>query len=455
MSSLFGAMSIALRSMLIQQSAISVTANNVSNINTEGYSRQRADLVEADAVFDGNHMVGTGVKLDDIVSLRDRVLELRLQQEKQQQGSLGAQVGALQDVETLFSADAANIGDSINSFFNSLSELSTNAASIPLRQSVMMSGNNLSSIFRNSASTLQQRQFSLDLDIQQSVQQINEMTAQIAELNKKIATSAHGSEMGTFEDQRNILLQRLSEQIDNNVIIADDGLAVTTKDGTALVLGGGAVPLSVGKRSNGATRIFSGTEDITDSIRNGKLAGFLRVREQVIPGILSDLDTLAGNIASAVNNIQHQGIDLNGNPGGDFFAAPPPGNVGAAAAFQLNLHSPQELAASLDGTLGDNANVNAILALRTQNFVQGSSPADFYSKLTFNLGSELLNAKSELNASELVMGQLADQRGAISAVSLDEEAANLIRYQRAFEAAARVLSVLSDLTDISVHLGSN
>src|SRR4051794_11074325 len=98
MSSLFGTVSIALRAMMAQQAAVSVTANNVANINTEGYSRQRAELVEDEAVFDGSHMVGTGVKLQQITSLRDRVLQLRIQDEKQRQGSLQAQVNSLQDI---------------------------------------------------------------------------------------------------------------------------------------------------------------------------------------------------------------------------------------------------------------------------------------------------------------------------------------------------------------------
>lgn len=454
MSSLFGSVSIALRSMMAQQAAISVTANNVSNINTEGYSRQRAELIEADAVFDGSHMVGTGVKLEQITSLRDRVLQLRIQDERHQQGSLQAQVTSLQDIETLFSSDTSNLGDSINKFFNSVSDLSTNASSVPLRQSVLMSARNLANIFRSSAATLQQRQFSLDLDIQQSTSEVNEITAQIAELNHKIAfNSGTAAEMGSFEDRRDLLLQNLSSLIGTQVIKSDDGLTVTMKNGTALVLGDKATPLTIARQGDGSVRIMSDGQDVTNQMAGGKLSGLLTVREQVIPALLADLDTLAGSIANAVNTAHRNGADLDGNAGTDFFAPPSAGNKGAAAALQVNLSDPRQIAASSDGSAGSNGNLNSILDLRNRAIVQGDTPIDFYAKVAFQLGSQLSNAKSELDASELVSEQLSDQRGSISGVSLDEEAADLIRYQRAYEAAARVLSVISDLTELSVNLG--
>src|SRR4051812_22172903 len=154
MSSLFGSISVAMSSMLAHQSAISVTANNVSNINTPGFSRQRAELSEGAAVLTGTRMVGTGVIMNQITSLRDHVLELRIDAEKQQQGSLQAQVDSLGDIEVLFSANTETLGDSINKFFNSLSELSSNPSSIPLRQSVLMNASNLANRFQNTATTL-------------------------------------------------------------------------------------------------------------------------------------------------------------------------------------------------------------------------------------------------------------------------------------------------------------
>jgi flagellar hook-associated protein 1 len=454
MSSLFGSVSIALRSMLAQQAAISVTTNNVSNINTPGYSRQRVDLIEADAVFNGQQMVGTGVDLQGITSLRDRVLELRINDEKRQQGSLQGQVRALQDIETMFSSDTNTLGDDINQFFNSISELSADASSVPLRQAVLTAGGNLATRFQLTATTLKQRESSIDLEVQQSVQHVNEITGEIAKLNLRIAeSSTTGSEASSFEDRRNLLLQDLSTEIGNKVTVADDGFTVTAANGSTLVLGHQAVPLTVSRSQDGSPCIMSEGQDITSAISGGQLQGLLNVRDKVIPDMLANLDTLAGSISTSVNGIHRAGFDLDGNAGGDFFAPPPGGNLGAASTIALAISDPRKLAASTNATAGDNANLNQLLDLRQQPAVNGQRITEYYAKIAFDLGSKLSNAKSELDASDLISQQLANQRGGLSGVSLDEEAANLVRYQRAYEAAARVLSVLSDLTEISVNLG--
>ncbi len=427
---------------------------NIANLDTPGYSRQRADLQESAAIFDGQHMFGTGVELDQIVSLRDRVLNLRIQDERQNQGALQAQVSSLQDIEPLFSSQTENLNDAISKFFGSISDLSTNAASVPLRQAVLISAEDMTARFRSASTTLQQRQFSLDLDIQQAADQVNQITSQIAYLNSKIAGClAKSTEKGSFEDQRDQQLEVLSNLIGNQVILADDGLAVTTQDGTPLVLGGHSTPLTASRQADGSVRIFSDGQDITDNITGGKLGGLITARQQTIPAIQQQLDTLAASIATAVNTTHLNGTDLNGDPGTEFFVAPAANGSGAAAGFKIKITDPRKIAASLDGTAGDNANLNAIFNLETQPIVQGDTPSSFYAKIAFGLGSQISNASSELAASEAVAEQLNNQRGAISGVSLDEEAANLIRYQRAYEAAARVLTVISDLTEISVNLG--
>jgi len=455
MSSLFGSMSIATGAMLVEQAAISVTANNVSNIDTPGYTRQVAELSEAEPHFDGTCMVGTGVSLEQITSLRDRILELRVQDENQQQGSLQAQVSSLSDINLEFSTQNANIGDALNKFFDSLSSLSPDPSNISLRQSVLMSAQNLASQFQSTSNLLHQRQFSVELEIQQAVDQVNGITSQIADLNQKITTSGTPEDQqGTFVDQRNLLLQNLSSLIGNHVIQGDDGLTVAAPDGTPLVVGSKAYAIDTSKDPNGNTLLEVGGHDITDSQSGGSIQGLLQVRQQTIPSILAGLDAIAYNLATNVNSLHAQGTDLDGNPGADFFVAPT-SESGAAAAMAVRITDPRQIAASTDGSTGGNSNLNALTDLRNEPIVNGSSVVDAYSNLTFQVGSQLAEAQSGLQNAEAMSQQLSDQRGAISGVSLDEEASNLIRYQRAYEAAARVLSVISDLTEVSVNLGKS
>jgi len=456
MSSLFGSMSIATGSLLAEQSALAVTANNVSNINTPGYSRQQPDLVEGDAYFNGSQMVGTGVVLKQITSLRDNVLELRIQDEMQQQGSLDAQVNSLSDVNLQFSTENSNVGDAINNFFDSLSNLAPDPTDSSLRQSVLVSAQDLANQFQSTSNQLTQQQFNLNLQVQQAVAQVNQTTAQIAALNQKISSSGESQDqLGTYVDQRNVLLQNLSSLIGNQVVTADDGLTVTACDGTALVVGGQSFTVGYSTAADGSPQVSVGGHDITDPSAGGSINGLLNVRNQVIPGILSNLDSIASNLIASVNKVHEQGTDLNGNTGVDFFVPAPANGTGAAASFAVNITDASQIAASSDGTAGSNGTLNSLIDLRRQGIVNGDTPTDAYSKLTFQVGSALANAQSDQQSAEAMVQQLNNQRGAVSGVSLDEEASNLIQYQRAYEAAARVLSIISTLTEDSVNLGNS
>src|SRR5581483_10793948 len=186
MSSLFGSMSIALRALLAQQGALQITANNMANVDTPKYSRQRPNMLETDPIWDGNLLLGTGVTLQGIVSLRDNVLELRLDEETQQQGQLSAFVNGMKQVETMFSGNDGEIGDSISKFFTSLEKLSTDPTSIPMRQGVLQAGDNLATAFRRTSANLGALRGNLDLGVEQAVNEVNRVTAQISQLNGQI-----------------------------------------------------------------------------------------------------------------------------------------------------------------------------------------------------------------------------------------------------------------------------
>jgi flagellar hook-associated protein 1 FlgK len=199
--------------------------------------------------------------------------------------------------------------------------------------------------------------------------------------------------------------------------------------------------------------IFAQGSDITGKLTSGKLAGLLAVRDQKIPGILADLDTLAAGLANAINTAHRAGFDLTGTAGGDLFAPPPASGPGAAASMAVLISDPSLLAASSDGSPGSNGNLAALAGVRNQAIIAGQSPTDFYANLVFRIGSDVANGTAESEASDLILRQLENQRGSLSGVSLDEEAANLVRYQRAFEAAARVVTTVSEMLDTAVNLG--
>jgi len=455
MSGLFGTMSTALSALQAEQGALEATTNNVANANTPGFSRQRAIMVESDPVVQGSLSFGTGVSLQ-LQSLRDPILELRLNQETQQQGQLDAQVSAMQQIETMFSSDSGDLGSLMTSFFNSVDQLSTDPSSMPLRQGVLTAAGNMANGFRNTARNLQQQQSNIDLNVGQTVDQVNVLTKQIADLNGEISGMQNLSEdPSTFLDQRTNLIRQLSQLVDVAVVQSDNSIAVTTSAGTALVEGQQSFNLSTQLSNTGVQEVMAQGADITSKISAGKLGGLIQVRDQTIPSILGQLDTLAGGLSTALNAANRSGSDLTGTAGGALFTAPPASGTGAAADMTLLITDPSLLAASSDGTPGSNGNLAKFTAVSTQTIASGQTPTDYYANLVFQIGSDVSNGTAESDASNLILQQLQDQRASLSGVSLDEEAANLVRYQQSYSAAARVVSTLNDLLDTAVNLGKD
>jgi flagellar hook-associated protein 1 FlgK len=293
-----------------------------------------------------------------------------------------------------------------------------------------------------------------DEGIVQAVADINQLATQIAKANSEVARMQNiGGDSSSFEDQRTELVRKLSQLVGVSVVPGSEGLSLTTADGTALAVGDRAFQLDTGFDSRGKVCISSSGHDITAGITGGQIGGLLRARDTELASVTEDLNALASGLATSVNSVHHSGFDLNGDAGEDFFSES--AGADAAANIRLLVSDPRKLAASADGTIGDNKNLAALQAVRTATAIRGQSPIDFYSSMVNRLGNDLERAKSEQEAGDLVLTQLSNQRSAVSGVSLDEEATNLIRYQRAYEAAARVVSAVDEMMQTAINLGRN
>jgi len=457
MGTLSSSMSIALGALQNNQEALDVTSNNISNQNTQGYSRQVVNFSEGATVQFGSLQFGTGAQIDNIQSIRDQVLDFRIANETSTQSSLDTYVTSMNQVQANFN-EAAGTGlqSAISGFFNSLSQLSTDPSNVSLRQAVITAGQNLTSSFNSAATNLNSMQGSANQQVAPEVQQVNTLASNVAALNIKISQAqASGQNTGAMEDQRNQLIQQMSGLVNISLIQGDHGtINIATAQGASLVVGGQQFNLSTATNTTtGQTDILSSDgRDITSGITGGSLGGVIRVRDQSIPQLTSQLDTLASGIATAVNTTQAAGTDLNGSAGQKFFTIPT-GVPGTAQNIQMNLTDPAQIAASLNGSTGDNANVVAMSQLQNQNIVNGDTPLDYYSNSVAQLGSEIQQATTQGTTQDNVVQQLQAQRQNVSGVSLDEEAANLIQFQRAYQAAARIVNVVDEMTQTAINLG--
>jgi flagellar hook-associated protein 1 FlgK len=454
MSGLNGSLSIALSALSASQQELATASNNVANANTPGYSRERADLAAGDPVLQGEFTYGTGVVLQKLESLRDPILEIQLNQQTQQQSRLDASLTQLQQLQTQFGNASTGIGADISKFFNSLQQLSPDPSNLELRQSVLTAANNLATDFNTTANNLQSQRSNLDLNVVQSVDQVNTLTAQIASVDQQIASlqNAH-QDAGSLVDKQTSLIRQLSGLVDVSVIPTDKGITVALSNGTTLVSGSQSFALSTQLGTDSVQHVLAGAQDITGSLKGGSLAGLLQIRDQEIPGLGSKLDQLAAGLATALNTANAAGFDLNGAAGGNLFVPPPTGGVGAAAALKVNITDPALIAASSDGTVGSNGNLAVLSAVATQSVANGQTPIDAYSSIVFQVGNDTSNTSADSDSSNLILQKLGDQRGSISGVSLDEEAANIIKYQTAYQAAARVVSTINSLLSDAVNLG--
>jgi len=458
MSGLYGTLSIALSALATSQQALETTSNNVANANTEGYSRERVVLEPGAPVTFGSLSLGTGVVLDKIESLRDPILEIQLNQETQQQSRLDAELQQLQQIQTAFSSATSGIGADITNFFNSLQQLSPDPSNLALRQAVLTAAGNLATDFNAAANNLATQRSNLNQTVVQDVGEVNTLTAEIANLSRQISILQNLHEDASpLVDQQTSLIRQLSGLVDVQVIPTDQGISLMTSNGTALVSGIQSFALSTQIASDGTQHVMSGTRDITGSLMGGSLAGTIHIRDQEIPGVLNQLDQLAAGFSNAINAANAEGYILSDSEpptlGGNIFTTPPVGVTGAAAAMQVAITDPTLIAASSDGTPGSNGNLANLSAVHDQAVANGQTPLDFYSNLVFQVGSTTSNTSADADAASQILQQLNDQRGSVSGVSLDEEAANMVQYQTAYQASARVVSTVDALLADAVNLG--
>ena len=460
MGNLNGILSLASQALLADQGALQVTSNNIANANTPGYSREVPVFDEAPSMDQAGVEYGQGVTLAQVNGIRDQVVELGLQQALQQQGQINSNLQSLTQVESLFNeAQGAGLQAPLSQFFNSLQSLSTNPTDPSLRQSVLSAAQTLAGAFNQASAGLSQVQTGLNQSIPQTVTEINQLTAQIAQLNGQVE-SAQGSGANPSEliDQREQLIEQLSGLVGVNNIKASDGsITLTTSSGALLVAGQEYYALSTAPTSSGNQDVFSQGQDVTSGLTGGTLGGYLQALNQGVTPAQNNLDNLAANIISAVNSQQQAGYDLNGDPGTNLFS-PLSGtsDAGAAAQMSVAISDPSKIAASSDGTPGNNGNAIAMANIENQSLagLGGQSVMDYYSNFVTGIGNQVQQATNQQTAEDLVVQQLQNQKASVSGVSLDEESANLIQYQTAYAASARVVSVVSQIAQLAISLGT-
>jgi len=464
-----GLLEIGKKGILAHQASIAVAGHNIANVNTPGYSRQEAVLATTRPQSAGAGQVGTGVFVTTIRRDYDIFINEQLIQEGSGFGELSSRESALSKVEMLFNDESGvGLNDDINRFFSSIHDLAANPTGYVERSSFISSGEILAGTINSLSSNLKDLRASLDEEIKGTVQEINILTSRIAELNENILHAESGSIVANdYRDERAQLMRELSGKIDISFYEAEDGrVAIQGKGGFLLVQANRSYELDTATNLEGHVDLFSigsggSSVNITSMIGSGELGGMLEVRDKDIPGYLAKVDELAYTLTVEVNNLHSNAYALDGvTTGLDFFAdlsglVSPPAGAAEQMALSADIIDPASIAAALNpASPGDNGNALAMADLQLLNLLSGGTATfdGFYNGLAAEIGVDLNSVSSRLSHQESMIRQLEMRRESVSGVSLDEEMADLVRFQHAYEASARLISIADEMLETVIGL---
>ncbi len=471
MSRIWAMMDTGKRAMMNSQTALQTVSHNIASKNVEGYSRQRVELQTNEPTGEGNLRIGNGAKAVKIVRINNPFIEKQLEQEGNVLGEKKARSGLMARVEQVFNEQTdKGLNKYMGDFFNAYREMSNSPENLALRDQVKQSGQFLAQDFQRVSGQLRKIQDESDFEIHNIVTQVNDMTREIASLNQKIASvEINGVTANDERDRRDLLVKDLAQKLDIRYAESKNGELTVTTAGNAVLVSGSeqrdlAVAPSPSRKGKGEGNVDIFYKDtahgtpmcITDHIKGGYLGGLLSVRDKYIGQTLGKVDELAYSMATEINKIHKAGFDRMSRQGLDFFTVgDKEGAAGRIAVNSAILRDPGRIVAAAEPNApGDNRIANVISSLQYQTRMDHgqSTFGGFYNNIVGDVGITASRANSELASQKDIVDQIKNIRESISGVSLDEETAKMIEYQKTFEASARLIKTADEMMNTVMNL---
>lgn len=542
-----GILGTAMSGLMAFQRSLDTTSHNIANVNTEGYSRQRVELNSRLPQYTGGSYIGQGVDVATVTRSYDQFITNQLTASTSAFAETNTFSTLAARVDNIVASEATGLSTSLKAFFNSANGVANDPTSLAARQVMVSEAGSLSQQFNRLSSQFDSLRNEANGQMQSTVDEINALAANIAELNGKIAVVATRSfdaqPPNDLLDQRDALVTKISEKLSVTAIPQQDGtVSLFVGKGQALVLGTAPAKLTVvGSSADPSHKeILLGGQDIGKDITGGELSGAIKFRDQVLDPAQQQLGLVAAGLTLQLNALHTTGFDLNGVAGTDMFSlgtpalsvpvTPDPANVGSITAtydpLTIGQLTPSDYELSYDGAsfmltrLSDNtvttfagpppstitgpgfsiatgatvAANDSFLIRPTFNAAQKmttliTDPAKIaaagttggpglpipgdntialglanlekqatllggkttlngaYGQLVAKVGSLAHTAKISSTAQEALLNHAKQSRESLAGVNLDEEAANLVKFQQSYQAAAQVISVANSLFD--------
>jgi len=459
-------LNIARNALFAQQTSMQVLSNNIANVNTTGYARQEAVLTEADAVMaDSGLLLGSGVRVEKVTSYYDKYLEYSIAKQYTSLEEQKTYQKFFSRIESVLDETNSQLTSTITAFFNSWQSLSADPLSTVARADVAMKASNLCQGIQNTYGELKNLQIEADNNVANEVTEINNILASIAELNKKTyESSAGGSESASFASQRLIALQELSGKLNLQYFEDENGgMTVMTADGKGLVEKGTVYELSAEKTGtdNFYHVYWNGNSvhsvDITNTIGGGTIKSLVDIRDTQLTGFIDDINDLAQSLMTEVNAVHSTGYNSGGTTGVNFFE-------NMTQDFAANIDLSNEIktdvnyiaSSSSASNLTNNDIALAIADLGSADVTIGGQETTYVTytaSIASTIGNLSQNAQNLTEYHQNLMSMVSNQRESVSGVSIDEEMSNLIKFQYAYQAAARLINTADTLMSALMEIG--
>lgn len=475
MLGLFSTLNLGARSLEAEQTALDVTGQNLANVNNPAYSRQRATIQTSTPTPTSFGLEGTGVDVTGIQQFRSALLDGQIREESSVGGYWTAQQTALQSAQselgqflnlntsgtnstssTDSSASGQNLSDQLSNLFNAFQAVATDPSSLAQRQSLVGQAQTLASSLNQSSQQLATLNDNLNTTVGHDVDSANQLLSDIADLNGQIAkVTASGGTANDLNDTREQKLESLAKLVNIQTTTNADGTVDVSVGGAQLVAGGKVQDtLQTYDPGNGQLLVETKTSATPLTLTGGSIQGTIDARDGGLQTLRDNLDTLASNLITQVNSIYSSGYDLNGNTGANFFTGTDAATIGVNSALQNDPSQVQ--AAGVSGAPGDNT-VALKLARLGQQSVAALGNQTFssaYAEDVAGFGNAVSKANNQVANQNAVNSLLLQQRDSYGGVSIEEEMSNMISYQYAYQASAKIITAVDQMLQTVVNMKS-
>jgi flagellar hook-associated protein 1 FlgK len=477
----FSALEIGKRALLAQQFGINVTNNNIANVNTPNYSRRTPTFVETEPTGKTlGQYSGTGVTVGDLTNYRQELLDKELRTATSQNKGYEIDQNIYQQIDAVLAEPSDNgLNELTTKFLSTFNQLALTPDDVALRQSLLEQANTLTAQFNSTANGLAQIREDAKQSLSQVVDQANSLIKDIASLNTSIVNSKPNtnSDSQTLIDQREGKIEQLSQLFGINVTYNQDNTANIFINGTNIVTGSVGSQIKMNETINNVTGektlqlLKVNTDNQSTTLLNpdvGQAANYLKYYNVLLDdkessssfSVAKNLDDFANALAQSINSKVITGYGLDDKqstpPGRNFFDP----SAGFISASQIKVsadiaNTPKAIPLSSKPNEPGNNDIALQLGriAQDQSFLNGQTPTEYYANFLGKLSYATSEAINGYNTTNLVQQQLQNQRDSTIGVNLDEEAISLIKYQKAFEAASRIVNTSNELLTTIVNLG--